>query len=387
MDLNSIYTGMGVTIFEKMSALCRDGSRINLGQGFPDDSGPPELLGAAGKALLERSNQYPPSPGVPELRDAVAAWYRRSQGLDLSRDNVIITSGATEALAAAILAAISPGDEVILFAPVYDAYAPLVRRAGGTPVFVTLRPPHWRYDGEAIEAAVTPRTRAIIVNDPLNPTGSCASDEELSAIAQVCIRHDLLAICDEVWEAVRFDGQAHRSLLSFPGMAERAVKIGSAGKIFGVTGWKIGWLCAAPALAAILARAHQFLTFTTPPALQYAVAEGLASDGLIAERRDGWAVSRGALNTALTAAGFAVLLNGATWFTCIDLPGSGITLDDATFAERAVHEGMVASIPVSAFYEADAVTSVLRLCHCKAESTLAEGVARLARFRDGLASH
>lgn len=387
MDLNSIYTGMGVTIFEKMSALCRDGSRINLGQGFPDDSGPPELLAAAGKALLERSNQYPPSPGVPELRDAVAAWYRRSQGLGLSRDNVIVTSGATEALAAAILAAISPGNEVILFAPVYDAYAPLVRRAGGTPVFVTLRPPYWRYDGDAIESAVTPRTRAIIVNDPLNPTGTCASDEELSAIAQVCIRHDLLAICDEVWEAVRLDGLAHRSLLSFPGMGERTIKIGSAGKIFGVTGWKIGWLCAAPALASVLARAHQFLTFTTPPALQYAVAEGLASDGLIAERRNGWAASRGVLNSALTAAGFAVLPGTATWFTCIDLPGSGITMDDATFADRAVNEGMVASIPVSAFYEADAVTSVLRLCHCKAETTLEAGVARLARFRDELASH
>lgn len=386
MELNPIYSGMGVTIFEKMSALCRDGSRINLGQGFPDDSGPPELLAAAGRALLERSNQYPPSPGVPELRDAVAAWYRRSQGLDLSRENVIVTSGATEALAAAILASISPGDEVIMFAPVYDAYAPLVRRAGGTPVFVTLRPPHWRYERDVIEAAVTPRTRAIILNDPLNPTGTCASDEDLSAIAQVCIRHDLLAICDEVWEAVRFDGKAHRSLMTFPGMAERTIKIGSAGKIFGVTGWKIGWLCAAPALATVLARAHQFLTFTTAPALQYAVAEGLASDALITERREGWAGSRKVLNTALSAAGFAVLPNSATWFTCIDLPGSGITLDDATFADRAVRDGMVASIPVSAFYEADAVTSVLRLCHCKAESTLEAGIARLARYRDGLAS-
>lgn len=387
MDLNPIYSGMGMTIFEKMSALCRDGSRINLGQGFPDDSGPPELLAAAGRALLERSNQYPPSPGVPELRDAVAAWYGRSQALDLSRDSVIITSGATEALAVAILASVSPGDEVILFAPVYDAYAPLVRRAGGTPVFVTLRPPHWRYDADLIQAAVTPRTRAIIVNDPLNPTGTCASDAELAAIAQICNRHDLLAICDEVWEAVRFDGLAHRSLLSFPGMTERAIKIGSAGKIFGVTGWKIGWLCAAPALATILARAHQFLTFTTPPALQYAVSEGLANDGLIAERRDDWAASRDVLNTALAAAGFAVLPGAATWFTCIDLPGSGVALDDATFADRAVNEGMVASIPVSAFYEADAVTSVLRLCHCKAETTLEAGVARLARFRDGLATH
>ncbi len=385
MNLNPIYAKMGTTIFEHMSALCRDGSRINLGQGFPDDSGPPVLIEAAARALRERSNQYPPSAGVPELRDTVADWYGATQGLALTRDNVIVTSGATEAITAAILAVIAPGDEVLLFAPAYDAYAPLVRRAGGVPVFVALQPPQWHYERPEIEAKITPRTRAIILNDPLNPTGTVASDAELAMLANLCVTHDLFAICDEVWEAVRFDGQPHRSLLSYPCMAERAVKIGSAGKIFGVTGWKIGWLCAAPDVARVLARAHQFITFTTPPALQYAVAEGLAMPELIAERRDSWAATRAVLNRALSEQGFAVLPNAATWFSCIDLPASGINLSDADFAERAVVDARVASIPVSALCEDNPVTTVLRLCHCKPEAMLVEAVKRLARFRDSLA--
>lgn len=384
MKLNPIYTQMGVTIFEKMSALCREGDRINLGQGFPDDTGPPQLIEVAARALRERSNQYPPSAGVPELRRAVADYYARTQSLDFTSDNVIVTSGATEALAAAILAVVNPGDEVILFAPTYDAYAPLVRRAGGVPMFVPLHPPHWRYGREAIEAAMSSRTRAIVFNDPLNPTGTCASAEELAMLADLCVTHDLIAICDEVWEAVRFDGRPHSSLIAQHGMAERAVKIGSAGKIFGVTGWKIGWMCAAPEMAAVLARAHQFLTFTTPPALQYAVAEGLADDGLIAERLAGWSHTREALAILLNDAGFAALPNAATWFTCIDLPASGIGIDDAAFARRAVKEAGVATIPLAPFYEAFPVTTVVRLCHCKPEPMLAEAVRRLAAFRDGL---
>lgn len=384
MELNPIYARMGTTIFEHMSALCRDGSRINLGQGFPDDHGPPDLIEAAARALRQRSNQYPPSAGVPELRDAVAAWYGATQNLSLGREQVIVTSGATEAITAAILAVVSPGDEVLVFAPAYDAYAPLVRRAGGVPVFVQLRPPSWRYDRHDIDDAITERTRAMIVNDPLNPTGTVASEQELAMLAAICIRHDLVAICDEVWEAVRFDGMQHKSLLAMPGMEERAIKIGSAGKIFGITGWKIGWMCATPEVARTLARAHQFITFTTPPALQYAVAEGLAMPQLIADRRGSWARTRLALNSALSRHGFSVLPGAATWFTCIDLPGSGITLSDADFAERAVHQTKVASIPVSALCEADPVTTVLRLCHCKPEAMLEEAVERLARLRDEL---
>lgn len=382
--LNPIYAKMGVTIFEHMSAQCREGDGINLGQGFPDGQGHPALIEAAARALRERSHQYPPSPGVPELREAVADYYARTQGLLLEPAQVLVTSGATEAIAAAILAVVSPGDEVILFAPAYDAYAPMVRRAGGTPVFVPLAPPHWAYDEARITAAITPRTRALILNDPLNPTGSVASAQELAMIARLCVTHDLVAICDEVWEAVRFDGLRHRSLLAEPGMAGRTIKIGSAGKIFGLTGWKIGWLCAATELVRVLARAHQFLTFTTPPALQYAVAEGLAQDGVIEDLRGDWARTRAHLNGILVAAGFAVQSNAATWFTCIDLPASGISLGDAEFAERAVREGGVATIPVSSFYEGDVVSTVLRLCHCKDEAVLDRAVTRLAAFRDAL---
>lgn len=382
--VHPVYAGMATTIFEKMSGLARDLGAINLGQGFPDDQGPPDLIVAAARALSQRSNQYPPMVGVPELRDAVADFYARRQGLSLAREQIIVTSGATEAIAAAILALVQPGDEVIVFEPAYDAYAPLIRRCGATPVFVRLSPPHWSYDRAAIEHVITPRTRAMILNDPLNPTGSVASAAELAMLAELCVAHDLTAICDEVWEQVRFDEQRHRSLLYFPGMANRTVKIGSAGKIFGVTGWKIGWMCAAPEMAQMVARAHQFLTFTTPPALQYAVAEGLADDTLIDARTRSWAASRDRLNAGLTAAGFAVLPGPATWFTCIDLPASGIALDDINFSERAIHETGVASIPVSALFDDGTPSPIVRLCHCKSAEMIDEGVARLAAIRDTL---
>jgi len=383
--LNPLYTAMPTTVFEHMSGLARALGAINLGQGFPDDPPPPALTAAAFRAMSERSQQYPPSAGLPELRDAVVQFYDRTQRLDLAREQVIVTSGATEALAAAVLAVVCPGDEVLLFAPAYDAYAPLVRRAGGVPVFVPLAPPHWDYDEAAIAAAITPRTRALMLNDPLNPTGSVASMEELATLARLCVAHDLIAICDEVWENVRFDGQTQRSLLAEPGMAARAIKIGSAGKIFGATGWKIGWMIAAPEVAAVLAKAHQFLTFTSPPMLQWAVAEGLADPALAAGLQADWAASRAVLNEGLSRAGFAVLENSATWFSCIDLAASGIPLDDVTFSERLVHEAGVASIPLSALWEGDGAShGIVRLCHCKPPAMLEEAVARLARWRRGL---
>jgi aspartate/methionine/tyrosine aminotransferase len=259
----------------------------------------------------------------------------------------------------------------------------MVRRAGGVPVSVALSPPHWQYDAASLATAITPRTRVLILNDPLNPAGTVASEAELAMIADLCVRHDLVAICDEVWEDVRFDGTPHRSLLSFPGMAERAVKIGSAGKIFGLTGWKTGWLCATPAMATALGRAHQFLTFTTPPALQWAVAEGLdRPDAWFATQRDRWATSRAHLRDALDAAGFAVLPNVATWFLCIDLAASGIALSDREFSERAVREAGVASIPVSALFEGDGPRHILRLCFAKDGAMLDEAIRRLASFRE-----
>lgn len=383
--LSPVYRDMPLTIFEHMSGLARHLGAINLGQGFPDEPPPPALLDALARASAEKSHQYPPMAGLAELRRAVADFYARTQGLALSPDSVIVTSGATEAVASTILAVVAPGDEIVLFAPAYDAYAPLVRRAGGVPVFVALRPPHWGYDRAAIEAAITARTRAIIVNDPLNPTGTVASPQDLAMLAQVCVAHDLIAICDEVWENVRFDGFAHASLMMQPGMEGRTVKIGSAGKIFGATGWKVGWLIAAPAMAAVLGRAHQFLTFTTPPMLQWAVAEGLDTPGLAQSCTARWAQTRGVLLDGLMREGFALLPSAATWFTCIDLAASGIALDDRTFSERAVHEAGVASIPLSALWEGGgAPIGIIRLCHCKPETTLSDAVGRLARWRDGL---
>jgi N-succinyldiaminopimelate aminotransferase len=383
--IHPVYAAMGTTIFEHMSGLARQLGAINLGQGFPDEQGPPELIEAAACALREKSNQYPPGAGLPELRDAVCAFYRRKQGLEFTREQVIVTSGATEGIADAILALVRHGDEVILFQPAYDAYAPMVRRAGGMPVFVTLRPPEFRYLREDLAAAITGKTRVLILNDPLNPAGTVATASELAMIAEACVAHDLIAICDEVWEDVRFDGNPHRSLMQFPGMAERTIKIGSAGKIFGLTGWKIGWLCAAAPLAAALGRAHQFVTYATAPALQWAVAEGLEKPGdWFAGQRAGWARSRERLAAGLAGAGFAVLPNAATWFLCTDLAASGIALTDAQFSERAVREAGVASIPVSAFYEGDGPRNVLRFCFTKDDATLDQAIKRLATFRQTL---
>ncbi len=273
--MNPVYAKLGTTIFEAMSARARETGAVNLGQGFPDGRGPDDVLQAAADALLTGSNQYPPMLGLPALREAVAAHYAAHQGLDLDPQEVIVTSGATEALAAALLALVSPGDEVILFQPMYDAYLPLVERAGGVARFVRLEPPEWRITREALDAAASPRTRLILFNDPLNPSASVASAEERRLLAEFCQERDLIAICDEVWEHVRFDGAPHASLMAEPGMRRRTVKIGSAGKIFSLTGWKVGWMCADPALGGVLAKAHQFLTFTTPPNLQAAAAYGL----------------------------------------------------------------------------------------------------------------
>jgi aspartate/methionine/tyrosine aminotransferase len=378
---------MGTTIFEHMSGLSRELGAINLGQGFPDDAYAAEnaltrqLQDAAARALRDRSNQYPPSSGLPALRDAVTGFYGKD--LALTPAQVIVTSGATEAIAAAVLAVIQPGDEVVLFAPAYDAYAPLVQRCGAIPVFVPLRPPAWRLEEAALRAAITPRSRAIILNDPLNPLGTVASPGELAMLAAICVEHDLIAICDEVWEGVRFDGVPHASLLGQPGMAGRAVKIGSAGKLFGLTGWKVGWMVAEAGLAALLSRAHQFLTFTTPPALQWAVAEGLChSDQLFTAQHRQWARSRARLADGLRAAGYAVEANAATWFLCIDLAASGVTLGDAAFADMAVREAGVASIPISALYDGGhPPRNYLRLCFTKPDRQIDDAVERLAGLR------
>jgi aspartate/methionine/tyrosine aminotransferase len=378
--MNPIYAQMPTTIFERMSALARETGAINLGQGFPDSNGPPDVVEAAARALTERSNQYPPMAGIPELREAVAAHYRHHQQLDLVPEEVIITSGATEAIAAAILALVSPGDEVVLFQPLYDAYLPLVRRAGGVAKLVRLAPPDWRVTADALDAAFSEQTRVVILNTPLNPAATVMSVGELALIAERVIACGAVLVSDEVWEHVIFDGLKHISPMALPGMRERTVKIGSAGKIFSLTGWKVGWMCAAPELAVPLSRAHQFLTFTTPPNLQAAAAYGLGKDNRYFEAmRADLARSRDRLAAGLHQAGWAVLPAQGTYFLSLDLAASGIALDDAAFCDRLVSEFGVAAIPVSAFYADDPVAHIVRLCFAKRDETLDAAVDRMTR--------
>ncbi|HWA61687.1 MAG TPA: aminotransferase [Caulobacteraceae bacterium] len=381
---NPIYTALPTTIFTVMSGLARERGAINLGQGFPDTDGPLAIRRKAAEAMVDGPNQYPPMPGLPELRQAVAAHYAQHQGVDLDwASEVTVTSGATEALACAFLALIEPGDEVIVFQPFYDAYLPMIRRAGGVPRLARLEPPHWRWDRAMLEALFTPKTRLVVVNNPVNPTGTVYAEADLALLAEFCTRFDAVAVCDEVWEEIVFDGLAHRPLIALPGMRERTVKIGSAGKMFGLTGWKVGFLCAAPALTDPLAKAHQFLTFTTPPGLQAAVAWGLANsaDWFAAMPRQ-LAASRDLLTEALRAEGFAVAPTQGTYFLTVDLPASGVREGDLGFCLRAVKDAGVAAIPVSSFYEESPVTTVIRLCFAKADETLTEGARRLAKARD-----
>ncbi|HEY1561820.1 MAG TPA: aminotransferase [Caulobacteraceae bacterium] len=381
---NAVYAALPTTIFTVMSGLAREHDAINLGQGFPDEPGPEAIRAKAAEAVLHGDNQYPPSAGVPALREAVARHYARRQGLDLDwKSEVTITSGATEALACAFLGLIEAGDEVVLFAPVYDAYAPMVRRAGGVPRVVRLEPPAWRFDRAALETAFSPRTRLVVLNNPLNPTATVAPEEDLALLAEFCVRHNVIAVCDEVWEEIVFSPARHRPLMAFPGMRERCVKIGSAGKMFALTGWKVGFLMAAAPLTAVLAKAHQFLTFTTPPNLQVAVAWGLEnSREWLAAMPVELAAGRDLLAEALTREGFEPLPSEGTYFLNVDLAASGVAEDDMAFALRAVREAGVAAIPNSAFYETDPVTTTLRLCFAKRGQTLAEGARRLAKARD-----
>ena len=378
--VHPVYADLPTTIFEVMSGLARETGAINLGQGFPDEPGPEAVRRRAAEEALNGYNQYPPMRGLPALREAAAAHYRRYQGLDLDwQAEVTVTSGATEALAAAFLSLISPGDEVVLFQPLYDAYTPMVRRAGGVPRLARLEPPHWRITREMLKAVFTPKTRMVVLNNPVNPAAVIFSDAELALLAESCVAHDAIAVCDEVWEQIAFDGRVFRPLMSFPGMRERTVKIGSAGKMFALTGWKVGFLCAAPALMKGLAGAHQFLTFTTPPNLQAAVAWGLDNCAEWFETMPGdLQRSRDRLTAGLVREGFTVLPAAGTYFLNVDLAASGVSEDDRAFCLRAVKDHGVAAIPVSAFYEQDPPTSIIRLCFAKRDETLDAGIERLA---------
>jgi aspartate/methionine/tyrosine aminotransferase len=380
--MNPLYEQMPTSIFERMSLAAATYGAVNLGQGFPDFGWPNEILDAAARALKEGSNQYAPSRGTMALREAVAAHYNRHFGQELAAEHICVTSGATEALGAAILATVQPGDEVIIFAPAYDSYAPMIRRAGGTPVEIALQPPGWRIEPAALEAAIGPRTRAILFNNPHNPAGRLFDADELAVIAAAALGHDLIVISDEVWEHVLLDGRSFTPLATLPGMAERTIKIGSAGKIFSLTGWKVGWMVAAPELANVAARAHQFLTFATAPNLQAAVAFGLnQGDAWIEPMRARFQRARDRMTQGLRAAGYAVLDAVSTYFLCVDLKASGLGADDEAFADAAVSRAGVAVVPLSAFAEREPPRHLVRLCFGKRDETIDAGVEAMAKAK------
>jgi N-succinyldiaminopimelate aminotransferase len=382
---NPVFGELGTSVFETMSRLARQHEAINLGQGFPDDRGAPDVLAKAADALLTGWNQYPPMLGLPALRQAVALHEQRFYGLTVDWEReVMVTSGATEALTAALLGLIEPGDEVVLFAPAYDAYAPMVRRAGGTPRWVNLYPPDWSFDRQALARAFSPRTKAILLNNPLNPAAKTFTEDELLLIAELVDGADAYAICDEVYEHLVFDGRRHVPLITLPGMRERCLKIGSAGKTFSLTGWKVGYVTAAPALLAAVAKAHQFIVFTTPPNLQAAVAYGLGKpdayfSGLAAEMER----RRGKLADGLSDLGIPALPCQGTYFLNVDRRamrlGWNDIADDVAFCTRLTADVGVAAIPLSAFYAEAPDLDHVRFCFAKQDSVLDAAIERLGR--------
>lgn len=379
---NPVFTGINTTVFETMSRLAMAHEAVNLGQGFPDVDGPEDIRQVAADALMEGPNQYPPMLGIPALRQAVADANKRFYGLDIDpQSEVMITSGATEALADCIFALVSPGDEVVLIEPLYDCYLPLVKQAGGVPVRVRVTPPNWELDEPALRAAFSAKTKAVLINNPMNPTAKVFSDTELQLIADLCLEHDVYAICDEVYEHLVFDGRKHTPLMALDGMRERTVRIGSAGKTFSLTGWKVGYITGPAQLLDPIAKAHQWLTFTTPPNLQKAVAYGLGKDDSYYDGlADDLMAKRDRMAEGLRNLGFSVLPCEATYFLTCGFDGLGLGDHDIVVCETLVKEAGVAAVPVSAFYGADAPTGYIRFCFCKQEHVIDEALRRLTVF-------
>ncbi len=381
---NPIFGEAGTSIFEAMSRLAVERGAINLGQGFPEGFEPSELLEAAARALRETSQQYPPMMGLPVLRQAVAENARRFLGLDVDWEKeVLVTSGATEALADTFLAHLDTGDEAILFEPVYDAYSTLIQRAGGKVVPVRLRPPHWELPREKLVNAISPRTKLIVVNTPMNPIGKIFDLDELDFLAELAVKHDLVIVSDEVYEHLVFDGRPFHSMFGVEKVRDRVVRIGSAGKSFSLTGWKVGYVTASAKLLAPIARAHQYVTFTTPPALQSAIAVGLSlPDNYFADLRATLASRRDLLVGGLKSAGFEVASAPATYFAVADMRQLDYGDDDLDFCRRLTLEAGVTPVPVSSFYGARDVRSHVRFCFAKREETLRDAVSRLAKWNN-----
>jgi N-succinyldiaminopimelate aminotransferase len=381
-ELASRLQGLGTTIFAEMSALAVRTGSVNLGQGFPDTDGPDSLLEDAVSAIRAGANQYPPGRGIPELRHAIADHQRRYYGIEVDPDTqVLVTTGATEAIAAALLAFVEPGDEVVALEPYYDSYAACVAMAGGRRVPVTLRAPDFRLDLDALRAAVSDRTTVLLINSPHNPTGTVLTDDELRAVAAVAVEHDLVVITDEVYEHLVFDGAAHRPLAGYDGMAERTVSISSAGKTFSVTGWKVGWVTGTEQVVTSVNTAKQFLTYASGAPFQPAVAAALALgndyfDGLrhsLQRRRD-------LLCTGLDELGFGVHVPEGTYFVTTDVRPLGFD-DGVEFCRMLPEKCGVVAIPHQVFYDnVEAGRPLVRWAFCKQEPVLQEALDRLSKL-------
>jgi N-succinyldiaminopimelate aminotransferase len=377
-----------VNIFAKMSALAAELGAVNLGQGFPDEDGPPAMLEVARQAIADGVNQYPPGPGIAELREAIAAQRHRRYGMAFDPETeVLVTVGASEAIAAAVLGLVEPGSEVLVLEPFFDTYAPVIAMAGAHRVAVPLVPDGrgFALDVDAVRAAITPRTKAIIVNSPHNPTGMVLSDEELSALAAVAVEADLLVVSDEVYERLTFDGREHLPIGSYPGMAQRTVTISSAAKMFNCTGWKIGWACGSPEIIIGVRAAKQYLTYVGGAPFQPAVAYALNhEDAWVDALRDSLRAKRDKLAAALNTIGFEVHDSAGTYFVCADPRPLGFA-DSTAFCESLPHRAGVAAIPMSAFCDPagapEAWNHLVRFAFCKRDETLDEAISRLGALR------
>ncbi|MFD7323235.1 pyridoxal phosphate-dependent aminotransferase [Streptomyces sp. NPDC059875] len=383
--LNRRLAEFGTTIFAEMSALAVRTGAINLGQGFPDTDGPEQIREAAVRALRDgRGNQYPPGPGVPELRTAIAEHQLKRYDLAYDPDTeVLVTAGATEAIAASLLALLEPGDEVIALEPYYDSYAACIAMAGGTRVPVTLHPHEGRYvlDLDELRAAVTDRTRLILLNTPHNPTGTVLTRAELTAVAELAVARDLLVVTDEVYEHLVFDDAEHLPIASLPGMRERTVTIGSAGKTFSFTGWKVGWITATPALTTAVRSAKQFLTYVSSGPFQYAVAEALRlPDTYFDDLRADLLAKRDLLSDGLARAGFEVYRPAGTYFVTTDIRPLGES-DGFAFCRALPERAGVVAIPNAVFYDhRKAGEPFVRFAFCKQRHVLEEAVERLRQL-------
>jgi N-succinyldiaminopimelate aminotransferase len=378
---NPVFSSLPTSIFQHMTMLALKHQALNLGQGFPDQDGPISLREAAAKQLIDGPNQYPPSKGLASLRQAVAAHAAKFYGLAFDpEDEVLITSGGTEAVTGSLMAMAGVGDEVVMIEPTYDSYRPMAEAAGATVRAIQLKPPAWRLEEADLRAVITPRTRAILINSPHNPAGRAFSREELEMLARVVKETEAVVICDEVYEHLVYDGRPHIPLATLPGMRERSLRIGSAGKIFSLTGWKVGWVCGPRELVSVVTKAHQFLTFTTPPALQAGVAYGLAHEmdfPLALTAR--FEKNRDILAAGLSRLGFEVQPCEGTYFLT-----AGITKltneKDFAFCERLIREAGVALIPLSAFFKSGTPDTFVRFGFCKQQSLIEQVLERLEKY-------